>query len=106
MDVNLYVIQYSAISSTLVEAEAVTLYDRLNLCIDGLPNAIQKKLSDHAAEERWKLFADDLEGSSIGFETLKSYVNVMVKSELKRKILEQERVTRNINRSFHVKKPP
>jgi len=103
MDVNLYVVQYSAISSALVEAKALTLYDRLNGFISGLPDAIQRKVLDHAAEENWKLFANDLEGTMVDFGTLKGYVGVVIHSGLQRKIFEQER--RNIDWSFRLKKP-
>ena len=81
MDFNLYVVQYSAISSALVEAKALTLYDWLNGFIDGLPDRIRQKVLDHAAEENWKLFTIKLEGTIVDFETLKGYVDVLVRSE-------------------------
>ena len=55
------------------------MINRLNLSIDnGLPIRIQKKVLDHAAEERWKLFADNFEGAPVDFENLKCYVTVVV----------------------------
>jgi len=105
MDANLFMVQYSAISAALVEAGALTLYDRLNGFIDRLPSGILNKVSDCAAEENWKLLASDVGGNPVNFETLKSHVDVLICGEWKRKIFEQERVSR-IDWSFSVKKPP
>ena len=106
MDADLFVVQYSAISAALVEASALTLYDRHNGFMDGLPSGIQKKVLDHAAEEGWKLFAGDSEGTPVDFDTLKSCVSVVIHSNLMRKMFEHERVMRNIDWSFCVKKSP
>jgi len=81
MEANLFVVQYSAISAALVEAGALTLYDRLNGFIDRLPSGIQNKVLNHAAEENRKLVAGDVGGNLVNFETLKSYVDVLICGE-------------------------
>ena len=96
MDVGLYVIQYSAISDALVGVGSLTVYDRLNLFIDGLAPDLQEKVFDHAAQHNWRLSAGYVLGTAVTFETLRAYVEVLAGSEQRRMVYKQERSSRGI----------
>jgi len=94
MDVNLFSVQYSAISGVLESAGELSRYDRLNYFIDGLTEGMRKKVYMYASEHNWRLLSGDKGATEVKFAQLKAYIDVLASGEQRRLIRERERAVR------------
>ena len=98
MDLNVYVLKYSAITDTLVSKGGISQLDRSSRLLDGLPEELQKKALGFCVKKKWRLSPQDTTGTEDPvFNELKDYVLQEAQMEQKRIVYNRERAVRDVS---------
>ena len=91
LDLNIFVVRYSAISEKLFKAGALSSLDRIIRLINGLPKTLRDQSIDFCTKENWKLSSNDTGKNAPDFSKLKTFILTKAQSAQKRAVLDQER---------------
>jgi hypothetical protein len=91
MDLNVYVLKYTAITETLVAKGALSTLDRVNRLMDGLPEDLRRKVLKFCTKKSWRLSAQDTGATEPVFEELREFVIKEAQSKQKETVYDKER---------------
>ena len=91
LDLNIFIVRYSAISEKLVKAGALSSLDRVVRLINSLPAKLREQSIEFCTKEDWKLSSNDTGTNKPDFEKLKRFIVTKAQSAQKRAVLDQER---------------
>lgn len=91
LDLNIFVVRYSAISEKLFKTGALSSLDRVIRLINGLPKTLRDQSIDFCTKENWKLSSNDTDKNAPDFSKLKTFILTKAQSAQKRAVLDQER---------------
>ena len=91
LDLNIFIIHYSAISEKLVESGALSSLDHTIRLINSLPDKLREQTIDLCTKENWKLSANDIGIEIPKFDKIKEFILSKAHSAQKRAVLDQER---------------
>jgi hypothetical protein len=91
LDLNIFIVRYSAISEKLVKAGALSSLDRVVRLINSLPAKLREQSIEFCTKEDWKLSSNDTGANKPDFEKLKRFIVTKAQSAQKRAVLDQER---------------
>ncbi len=74
MDLNVYVLKYTSIINELVSKGALSILDRVNRLLNGLPEDLRKKVLKFYTKMSWRLSAQDMDIVDLNFDELKDFV--------------------------------
>jgi hypothetical protein len=91
LDLNIFIVRYSAISEKLVKTGALSSLDRVVRLINCLPEKLREQSIEFCTRENWKLSSNDTGTNNPDFEKLKRFIVTKAQSAQKRAVLDQER---------------
>jgi hypothetical protein len=94
LDLNVYILKYSAISSTLVTKGALSPLDRVGRLLDGLPVDLRRRVLKFCAKNDWRLSAHDTGTVEPDFNELKKFVITEANTTQKETVYVNERASR------------
>src|SRR5436309_14816164 len=74
IDLNVYILQYTTITTSLVAQEALFILDRVNRLLDGLSNEYRRKVLSFCIKKKWKLSAQDVGIIEPNYDELQEFV--------------------------------
>jgi hypothetical protein len=74
LDLNVYVLRYSAVSDALVQQGALSSLDRVNRLLDGLSEDHRRKVLSFCVKKGWKLSAEDVGKINPVYDELREFV--------------------------------
>ena len=74
VDLNVYILQYSTISETLVTQGALSTLDRVNRLLDGLSDDQRRRVLGFCVKNKWRLSAQAVGSEEPKFNELKEFV--------------------------------
>jgi hypothetical protein len=95
MDLNIYVLKYSAITDALVSKGALSSLDRVGRLLDGLPEELRKRVLKFCTKKSWRLSAQDMGTVDPNFDELKEFVLTEAQVAQKQSVYDKEREIRN-----------
>jgi hypothetical protein len=90
MDLNVYVLKYTAITETLVAKGALSTLDHVNRLMDGLPEDLRRKVLKFYMKKSWRLSAQDTGATEPVFEELREFVIKEAQSKQKETVYDKE----------------
>jgi hypothetical protein len=95
MDLDVYVLKYSAITDALVSKGALSSLDRVGRLLDGLPEELRKRVLKFCTKKSWRLSAQDMGTVDPDFDELKEFVLTEAQVAQKQTVYDKEREIRN-----------
>ena len=74
LDLNIFIVRYSAISEKLVKSGALFSLDRTVRLINSLPDKLREQTIDLCTKENWKLSANDIGIDIPNFDKIKEFI--------------------------------
>src|SRR5271169_4351129 len=94
MDLNVYILKFTAITDTLVEKHALSTLDRIGRLLDGLSGDLRKRVLKFCTKNSWRLSTQDTGAREPNFTELKEFVLTEAKLAQKQTVYEKERAIR------------
>ena len=94
MNLNVFVLKYTAITATLVEKGALSALDRVGRLLDGLSPELRKKTLKFCTKKNWRLSAHDTGTVEPNFDELRQFVLTEAKAAQKEVVYAGERALR------------
>ena len=95
MDLNVYILKYSAISEKLVNAGVLSTTDRIMKFLDGLTPKLRGKALEFCAEKDWRLSVMDFGKKDPNFQDLQKFILAKAVAAQKVTIYDTERSLRD-----------
>jgi hypothetical protein len=94
MDLNVFVLKYTAITVTLVTKDALSALDRVGRFLDGLSPDLRKKALKFCAKRNWRLSTHDTGTTEPNFGELREFILTEAKAAQKETVYIGERALR------------
>ena len=94
IDLNVYVLQYTTITTSLVAQGALSTLDRVNRLLDGLSDEHRKKVLSFCTKNNWKLSAQDVGTVEPNYDELKPFVLREAQTSQMQAVYDKEHVMR------------
>src|SRR5437762_9498143 len=97
MDLNVYIIKFTAITDSLISKHALSDLDRVGHLLDGLHSDLRPRVLKFCAKKSWRLSSHDTGTEEPNFEELKQFVLLEAKAAQKQTVYNNERTIREGN---------
>jgi hypothetical protein len=94
LDLNVYILKYTAISSTLVNKGALSSLDRVGRLLDGLSADLRRRVLKYCAKNDWRLSAHDTGTVDPNFDDLRKFIITEAQATQKETVYATERASR------------